>query len=339
MLMPLLINQNKSDDILTVTREFDNVHLGDRFAFGNDSIWVNGDEGRIYLWKGYKLVDTLLNSYSPAANGPLYFSPDGAILYAGAEVYDINNKKRIDQNWWIRCKLLTGTVSSKEITQVVRDPYSDLLIISYKVRPGSYFDDPDGPDETPVSVKGGKRYVLKVLTKENQLIRIGSYTSDRYKLVLTNDRSIIAVCDDNILVWDKKRLRHKPDTLHNHSSVNGISFTPDGSLLASVDWAGKISLWNIRKKEITAIFETNEGIITHIAFHPSSPIIATSNGSHEISVWSYANNQLTLLQKIKGKEEIKGMSFDKTGVGFYVRSGLYTLTIYDVNLSAYDIKE
>ena len=92
--MPLLINQNKSDDILTVTREFDNVHLGDRFAFGNDSIWVNGDEGRIYLWKGYKLVDTLLNSYSPAANGPLYFSPDGAILYAGAEVYDINNKKR-----------------------------------------------------------------------------------------------------------------------------------------------------------------------------------------------------------------------------------------------------
>ncbi|MEM9272437.1 MAG: hypothetical protein AAGA80_05665 [Cyanobacteria bacterium P01_F01_bin.143] len=88
--------------------------------------------------------------------------------------------------------------------------------------------------------------------------------------------------DSTIKIWnlEGKELH----TLKGHvSSVNSISFSPDGKIIASGDSSGIIKIWNMKGQEIDTLWGHN-GSINSISFSLDGKMLV-SGGSGKVKLW------------------------------------------------------
>lgn len=124
------------------------------------------------------------------------------------------------------------------------------------------------------------------------------------------------------LVREKNRLQG-----HNYS-VNSVTFSPNGEIIASASDDGTIKIWN-PDGSVLQTLESEEVEVNQVAFHPDSQVIASGNKNGTIKLW---NIDGTLLKSISAHElPINSISFSHDGNLIASASDDKTIKLWDIN--------
>ena len=115
-----------------------------------------------------------------------------------------------------------------------------------------------------------------------------------------------------ICVWD---LEHGQvvDELRGHAqTIECLTFSPDGSLLASGSHDGLILLWNMDSSghgELRGTLRGHSHIVRAVAFHPNGQLLASGSADGTVRLWSVSTGEMRQLLAGHG-HEIIGLAFD-----------------------------
>ncbi|MHA1342111.1 MAG: ADP-ribosylation factor-like protein, partial [Promethearchaeota archaeon] len=116
--------------------------------------------------------------------------------------------------------------------------------------------------------------------------------------------------DNTIKIWDAESGKLLK-TLEGHSSyVYSVSFSPDGTKLASGSDDHTIKIWDLEQKEaISSITFYYASSVRSIQFHPTKPLVAGGDNYGDIRIWDYFNADKIILYSQAIKIENKRVIF------------------------------
>lgn len=76
--------------------------------------------------------------------------------------------------------------------------------------------------------------------------------------------------------------------------IEGLSWSPDGSKLASGNQNGIVQIWDIESGEETLRFQASTGSIVNLSWSPDISRMATAGGDERIKIWNTENGELLL---------------------------------------------
>ena len=79
--------------------------------------------------------------------------------------------------------------------------------------------------------------------------------------------------------------------LPHTASVHSVSFSPDGTLLASGSWDNSVRLWDVASRQQIASLEHSRGWLTSASFSPDGTLLATTGGGDGALLWDVASRQ------------------------------------------------
>ena len=119
-------------------------------------------------------------------------------------------------------------------------------------------------------------------------------------------------------------------TLEGHEDdVTSVSFSPDGTLIASGSYDATIKLWDVATKENIATLEGHEGYVTSVSFSPDGTLIASGSYDDTVKLWDVATKEN--IATLEGhKNTVFSVSFSPDGT--LLASGSYdkTVKLWDV---------
>jgi len=105
-------------------------------------------------------------------------------------------------------------------------------------------------------------------------------------------------------------ISEKNQLIGHQGEVNGLAFSPDGSMIASVSDDQTIKLWELNGK-VLQTFERHTDEFIRVSFSPDSQVIASSSGDGNVMLWSLDG---TLLRTLQGHtDRVYGVSFSPNG--------------------------
>jgi WD40 repeat protein len=98
--------------------------------------------------------------------------------------------------------------------------------------------------------------------------------------------------------------------LHHTREVNGVTFSSDGSIIASVSDDRTVKLW-ISDGKLLRILEGHIDEVLRVSFSPDDQIIASTSADRTVRLWSVEGK---LLQTLEGHtDRVYGVSFSPSG--------------------------
>lgn len=77
------------------------------------------------------------------------------------------------------------------------------------------------------------------------------------------------------------------------TTVNVLSFSKDGTLLAAGKDFGRVALWDIPQQSFLGAIDTGQGIVNAVAISPDNQLIATAGQSdHTVKLWNLSDRKL-----------------------------------------------
>jgi sugar lactone lactonase YvrE len=204
----------------------------------------------------------------PNGAGPtsVAFSPDGKILATG-------NNDTLPEDLW---DASTGTLIAS-----LTGARSDTTGIAFS------------PDGTLLAGAGdgGSAYLWNVASRTLTT----SLDDSGSGVVFNSDGTLLGTgCGSNACVW--KLSTHKLIlNLHTASGINGVAFSPDGTLLAGAGLTSidAVFLWNMSNGDRVATLHDPGGEgVTDVAFSPDGTLLAAANASGSTYLWDVATDTL-----------------------------------------------
>ena len=121
---------------------------------------------------------------------------------------------------------------------------------------------------------------------------------------------------------------HQIATLEGHTDgVAAVSFSPDGSLLASGSSDGTILLWDMRSRERVATLGHTDGVAA-VSFSPDGALLASGLGDRTVLLWDVATREQ--VATLGHRFWVNAVSFSPDGT--LLASGLWhrTVLLWDV---------
>ena len=108
------------------------------------------------------------------------------------------------------------------------------------------------------------------------------------------------------------------------SAVNSVSFSPDGTMLASGSHDETIKLWDVETDENIATLKGHKGSVNSVSFSPDGTMLASGAWDYTIRLWDISTKEnITILRGHKGS--VSSLSFSPDGT--MLASGSYDETI------------
>ena len=90
--------------------------------------------------------------------------------------------------------------------------------------------------------------------------------------------------DMTIRLWDVERRTQIAEGQHHKASVESVSLSPDGTLLASGHQDGSVTFWDIETGEQTDVLRANDVWVECVAFNPDGKFLAAS-AKNRLRLW------------------------------------------------------
>ena len=87
------------------------------------------------------------------------------------------------------------------------------------------------------------------------------------------------------------------DSLRYEGSLKGTAFTPDGRIVAFVEWDSKtIGLWDLVTGKVRHLGTQDSDVVVSIALSPDGRWLVSGNSDHRLRLWSLATGEQTVLE-------------------------------------------
>ncbi|OCR02631.1 hypothetical protein BCD67_15690 [Oscillatoriales cyanobacterium USR001] len=114
----------------------------------------------------------------------------------------------------------------------------------------------------------------------------------------------------------------------HQGGVYGVSFSPDGTMIASGGVDGRIIIWNQAGKRLFSPNEGHKEPIWSVRFSPDSQFIASASIDNTINIWSKKGE---LIQPLKGhKDDVYDVTFSKNSDRIFSSSKNGSIIMWDV---------
>jgi hypothetical protein len=125
--------------------------------------------------------------------------------------------------------------------------------------------------------------------------------------------------------------------LTGHSGlVSTVTFSPDGTLLASASWDNTIRLWNTSDPDnpqpVGQPLQGHTGFVNSVAFSPDGKTLASSSADNTVRLWDIANptDVKELTAPLTGGGEFRLVAFSPDGRTLATRADDRTVQLWDV---------
>jgi WD40 repeat protein len=136
--------------------------------------------------------------------------------------------------------------------------------------------------------------------------RILAISPDGATLVTANSQGVIRF-------FSAATLRETgPAAVTQSGVVNAARYSPDGQVMATVSYDGKVRLWDWRTRSVTAEIEGRQGVIGSVAFSPDGRRLVTGGQDGTITFWNLADRQ-ELVSFKRHPEFVSGILFSRDG--------------------------
>jgi WD40 repeat protein len=122
-------------------------------------------------------------------------------------------------------------------------------------------------------------------------------------------------------------------TSSSHSVPSCLAFSPDGKYLAAGDFAGMVTIWDVRSRDVLHTFGVGEdGPVLGLAFSPDSKRLATAGGLLG-QVWDVASGRK--LVTLNGHtRQVSGVCYHPLGASLATSSFDNTVRLWDPETGA-----
>ena len=94
--------------------------------------------------------------------------------------------------------------------------------------------------------------------------------------------------DGTARIWDIGS-GTSPAPLEGHSyAVNGVAFSPDGTLLATASTDGTARIWDVATGTTCATLQGHSEVVNSVAFSPDGTLLATASDDGTARIWDIA---------------------------------------------------
>ena len=276
-------------------------------TFSRDgSLLASGSfDGTVKLWDvGTQEYIATLEGHTDAI-WSLSFSPDGSLLATGSSDSTV-------KLWNVQTQESIATLEGHrwEVTSVSFSPDGSLL----------------------ASESFGTIKLWDVGTQENIVTLEGGFALFSPE----PDGTLLAfLSGDGIKLWDVG-IQENIATLEGHTDVAWsvrLSFSLDGSLLASGSSDGTIQLWNVQTQEYIATLEGHTSQIVSMSFSPDGMLLASLSQSGVVNLWNVETKEHTTLSHGKYTE-----AFGSHLVSFSPDGSLLAFALGDA-VALWDVKK
>ncbi len=122
-----------------------------------------------------------------------------------------------------------------------------------------------------------------------------------------------------------------PNTLGGHAkSVNAVSFSPDGKILATASDDNTVKLWNTQTGEQIKTLTGHTDKVNSVSFSPNSQILATASNDKTAKLWDISTGQE--IQTLTGhKNDVETLSFSPDSTVLATGSADTTIKFWNPN--------
>jgi WD40 repeat protein/energy-coupling factor transporter ATP-binding protein EcfA2 len=165
----------------------------------------------------------------------------------------------------------------------------------------------------PKAIKSSVKAAVKM---QHQLWGVDANTRTQVELALLNTVHNVAA----------------PNTLGGHAnSVNGVSFSPDGKMLASASDDYTVKLWDTStKKEIRTLTEHTNSV-NGVSFSPNGKMLASASSDNTVKLWDTSTGQEIKTLTGGHKDAVNGVSFSPNGKMLASASSDNTVKLWDTS--------
>lgn len=252
---------------------------------------IGGRNGTISLWDlhGKQLAE--FNYYRSASIRRVTFSPDGKILVIVDNSLQFANGERKTmfnrgvRLWGLLGKQLVAVVLKASAEEALFSP-DGKLVATQRFNTISLWDLSGKP--------------LRDLLKDNkdQLVSM-AFSPDSQLMAISDVKGTVHLASTSGKRWNSNgRLSEQLAELRGHqSSVNSLTFSPDGKILVTGSTDGTIRLWDLSGLQWKLYQDSN--YFQSVAFSPDGKRLATSEPTHKhddiVRLWDLSGKQFTAL--------------------------------------------
>ena len=276
---------------------------------GNNTVEVSVSEGRAVIFRSIGIRAAIISRMSgdyqtwglPAGtklrlgkggvgemDNAIAFSPDGQYLAVTSDI-----------GIW-----LYDTVTYKEFALLSNPEKVSTIAFSPD---GKTLLSGAGGDQS--NVKSWKLNLWNVATRE----KIRAFAGGNQSVAFSSDGNTIASAfGQSAYLWDIVTGQELAKLQHEgiYPRVNSISFSPDGTVLASGADDGTVKLWNVATGQNIATL-THKARVNSVAFSPNGKVLASGSGDLTLKLWHIATG--TELTTIQARKIFSAVAFSPDG--------------------------
>ena len=94
-----------------------------------------------------------------------------------------------------------------------------------------------------------------------------------------------------IIIWNVRSGKQESSLTGHLNPVETVTFSPDGTMLASGAWHGGVKLWGIATGEEITHLRAHRAHVTTVRFSPDGKVLATASWDRTVKLWDVATGQ------------------------------------------------
>jgi WD40 repeat protein len=114
----------------------------------------------------------------------------------------------------------------------------------------------------------------------------------------------------------------------NTGSVRALSFSSDGRLLLSGDASGRVCVFDVESRRLTANLDTGHGVLEDLAVSPANGLAATTGKDGVVRLWDVVNPAMVRSFHVS-EDAVHALAFDPTGGALATGGDDSVLRIHD----------